>query len=218
MKTSLIQASGALIFASICAGPAIAAERYQCGDAEAGISVVVSIAPEVGVGDFEGLGRSGLLSPDGQGAWVNPESGIRFVPEQLPPALFLGSEQFPCNDLAAGQPAGGMTTTPAEATTEQASTMSETSNAVETVVNLPGRSLGGNLRAGPGTDEPSLGAVVENAPLTIVTNSGVDFDGYDWFRVQLGDGRSGYQWGGILCSEGTQMAGLYQACGLAPTN
>lgn len=203
-----------LLMAGISA-PAFAAERFDCGDPATGISVAISIAPEMSMGDFDGLGRSGLLSPDGQGAWVNPESGIRFIPEQLPPVLYLGSEQFSCTNVAAGQVTGD----PAANTSVQATDqMPAVGNTVEIVINQPGRSLGGNLRAGPDTAQQSLGDVGENASLTIVANTGVDFDGYDWFRVQLGDGRSGYQWGGILCSEGTHQAGVYQACGLEPTN
>jgi len=208
----------ALVSIMLMAGmsaPIFAAERFDCGDPDAGISMAISIAPEMSMGDFEGLGRSGLLSPDGQGAWVNPESGIRFIPEQLPPVLYLGSEQFSCTNAAAGQMTNDAVAGTAGETSEQ---MSTTGNAVELVINQPGRSLGGNLRAGPDTAQQSLGGVAENAPLTIVANTGAHFDGYDWFRVQLGDGRSGYQWGGILCSEGLQLEGVYQTCGLDPTN
>ena len=48
--------------------------------------------------------------------------------------------------------------------------------------------------------------------MTIVTNTGVQFDGYDWFEIRTGNGVNAYQWGGIMCSEGRQIAGIYEQC------
>ncbi|MCB1382304.1 MAG: SH3 domain-containing protein [Notoacmeibacter sp.] len=80
------------------------------------------------------------------------------------------------------------------------------------VLNAPGRSLGGKMRAGPGVDFPQVGSLTENLPVTIRRNSGVSFNGYDWFEVSA-NGRIGYQWGGIMCSEGQQLAGIFEQCG-----
>ena len=80
------------------------------------------------------------------------------------------------------------------------------------VLNLPGRSLGGKMRAGPGMDFAQVGSLSENLPVTIRRNSGVAFNGYDWFEVKA-NGRIGYQWGGIMCSEGQQIAGIFEQCG-----
>ena len=51
----------------------------------------------------------------------------------------------------------------------------------------------------------------EGARLRIQANTGVKMDGYDWFEFKY-NGQTGYQWGGIMCSEGNFTAGMYQEC------
>ncbi|MHA7774158.1 SH3 domain-containing protein [Roseibium sp. M-1] len=79
-------------------------------------------------------------------------------------------------------------------------------------VDAPGQSLGGVLRTGPGTDYARTGSLQEGTPLTIVRRTRQYMNGYDWFEVRTSDGQSGYQWGGIMCSVGTQIEGIFQAC------
>jgi len=78
-------------------------------------------------------------------------------------------------------------------------------------IGIYGQSLGGNLRAGPGTDHERLEGLAEGTLLMIDGYAGVAFDGYDWFEVSHG-GRRGYKWGGILCSEGEHVSGLHSQC------
>src|SRR5690606_23929864 len=78
-----------------------------------------------------------------------------------------------------------------------------------------GQSLGGNVRAGPGTEFDDMGSLPGGAPLEILRHGGASFNGYDWFEIRSGD-LVGYQWGGIPCSGGTQPAGLFQQCGVEP--
>jgi hypothetical protein len=80
-----------------------------------------------------------------------------------------------------------------------------------------GQSLGGNLRAGPGTQYDRLDGLAEGTPLTIEAFAGVLFDGYEWFEVTVGR-RRGYKWGGILCSEGLQLPGLFAECATRATD
>jgi len=190
---------------------ASAAESFLCGDPEIGITVSIDIASEKGVGGFDGMGRGGLLTPDGQGAWVNKESGIRFIPEQLPPTLFLGTEQFPCRNAAA-DPAAPFPATPG-ASPDGVAPPPQDGAGGETEVNAPGRSLGGKLREGPGIDYPDIASLPEGMPVILYSNSHVEYDGFEWFRIVLTDGRVGYQWGGILCSEGQELPGLLRMCG-----
>jgi hypothetical protein len=82
----------------------------------------------------------------------------------------------------------------------------------EMVVNMQGRSLGGKLRGGPGMNFAHVGSLAEGTWLTITKNSGVMFNGYAWFEVALDDGTRAYQWGGILCSNGQHLEGVYQVC------
>lgn len=80
-------------------------------------------------------------------------------------------------------------------------------------LDILGRSYGGQVRSGPGTDFERLAGIPNRAPLAILRNTGVELNGYDWFEIQTSSGLIGYQWGGIICSgEGTQLDGLYQAC------
>ncbi|MEM7216464.1 MAG: DUF4189 domain-containing protein [Pseudomonadota bacterium] len=76
----------------------------------------------------------------------------------------------------------------------------------------PAQSLGGKVRGGPGTNFGQIGSLSEGAAVSVIANTGVQFDGYDWFEIRF-NGRTGYQWGGIMCSEGTQLPGIYQQCG-----
>lgn len=75
-----------------------------------------------------------------------------------------------------------------------------------------GQSLGGVLRAGPGINYARTGSLHEGTPLTIVRRTRQYMNGYDWFEVRTADGQTGYQWGGIMCSAGSQVEGLLQVC------
>tara|TARA_Y100000815_G_C13318391_1_gene491391 strand:+ start:602 stop:1213 length:612 start_codon:yes stop_codon:yes gene_type:complete len=200
MKTLLL--ASALAFASLSSAT-LAAESYRCGDPESGLSITIDIEPEKGVGGFDGMGRGGLLTPDGQGAWVNRESGVQFVPEQLPPVVVLGGAQFPCENAAAAPSDPSGMAPPADVEQPMG----------EAEINVPGRSLGGKLREGPGVEFPDIGSLPEGMPLILNANSHVEFNGFEWFRVVLTDGRVGYQWGGILCSEDQEIQGLLRMCG-----
>jgi membrane-bound inhibitor of C-type lysozyme len=83
---------------------------------------------------------------------------------------------------------------------------------LDAVLDTPGRSLGGKVRSGPGMDFPQVGSLAEGTRVKIHANAGVHFNGYDWFEIVTGDVR-GYQWGGIICSEGRLVPGVFQQCG-----
>ncbi len=72
-----------------------------------------------------------------------------------------------------------------------------------------GQSLGGIMRAGPSQSAAKLASTAEGDELTIVAR-GPMWDGYNWFQVQY-KGRSGFIWGGIMCSQGP-LGGIYQQC------
>ena len=76
-------------------------------------------------------------------------------------------------------------------------------------LDIPGRSYGGKLRAGPGMDFDQIASLEEGDAITILANTNVAMNGYDWFLVQLPDGRQGYQWGGLLCSDALHVIGIY---------
>lgn len=78
--------------------------------------------------------------------------------------------------------------------------------------NFVGRSLGGNVRKGPGLEYDAMQSVKEGTWLTIVRSSNVVMDDFDWFEVRFDDGTEGFMWGGVLCSNGQLLAGVYQQC------
>ena len=78
-------------------------------------------------------------------------------------------------------------------------------------VQLAGRSLGGIVRSGPGMNYPRVASVPEGTPITLLSDTGVYFDGYTWFEIDFG-GNYGFQWGGIICSIGHHAPNTFQAC------
>lgn len=82
---------------------------------------------------------------------------------------------------------------------------------VKTLLNVPAVSLGGKLRSGPGTTFKTLGIINKSTEVILLEDTGVWMNGYEWFRLQ-GEGITGYQWGGLLCSKGLELDGVYQRC------
>ncbi len=192
-------------FVALGASSAAASEEmnYDCGDASAGLNITIKMSPELGSTILNHNGRRISLAPDQDGVWYDPSqsSPARFYPADFPrnvigstpPVLLLGSEQFSCRVVVASN--GSMK--PGQ------------------FLNMTGRSLGGKLRAGPGTNYAQAGSTGLNSPLQIIRNTGVRFDGFDWFEVRTSAGQQAYQWGGIMCSNGSRITGIYEAC--APT-
>ncbi|MCC1482569.1 SH3 domain-containing protein [Roseibaca sp. Y0-43] len=88
-----------------------------------------------------------------------------------------------------------------------------TADSHNTVVSAMGNfSLGGNVRAGPGTDFARTDSLPYGEPVAILARSGVMFDGYEWFEIEYSEGLRGYQWGGIMCSNALHIIGLYEEC------
>jgi hypothetical protein len=74
---------------------------------------------------------------------------------------------------------------------------------------MPGQSLGGIMRSSPSMSSAKVMSLKEGAEITLVERAGT-MDGYDWFKVSY-RGTSGYQWGGIMCSQAA-IRGIFQQC------
>jgi len=74
------------------------------------------------------------------------------------------------------------------------------------------KSWGGKLRGGPGVEYSQTGSLHEGARVTLLQNTGVKWNGYDWFRIRTADGKEAFQWGGILCSDALHVIGIYEKC------
>lgn len=75
---------------------------------------------------------------------------------------------------------------------------------------VKGRSFGGVVRAAPGMASQRIGSLRQNEPVTIVKKTDVEMNDYSWFEIRW-RGRTGYQWGGIMCAE-TVLKGIFETC------
>lgn len=73
-------------------------------------------------------------------------------------------------------------------------------------------SLGGNVRAGPGMDFASTDSLPLGEPVSLVSRTGIQMDGFEWFEIEYSEGLRGFQWGGIMCSNALHIVGLYDPC------
>ena len=73
-------------------------------------------------------------------------------------------------------------------------------------------SWGGIVRNGPGQSHARLATLREGEHVTLLANTGVEWNDYPWFLIRFRDGQLGFMWGGILCSRGRQVAGTFQTC------
>ncbi len=81
--------------------------------------------------------------------------------------------------------------------------------AEENALNIPARSYGGKVRAGPGMEFTQIASLREGDPVTLLTNTGETMNGYDWFMILMANGEIGYQWGGLLCSDALHPPGIF---------
>jgi hypothetical protein len=83
-----------------------------------------------------------------------------------------------------------------------------------TLLAMPARafSLGGRVRSGPGVDFITRTILSENTPVTLLENTELRMDGYDWFRFEAQEGVEGYQWGGVICTREGLLPGVLGQC------
>lgn len=79
-----------------------------------------------------------------------------------------------------------------------------------------GLSYGGKVRSGPGMNYAQTGSLRQNDDLTILGRTGVLMNGYEWFSVRLTNGNTGFQWGGIMCSQHDLYGVLDKCAALQP--
>lgn len=74
---------------------------------------------------------------------------------------------------------------------------------------MGGQSLGGIMRSAPSMSSSKVMSLSEGAGIVLIERAGA-MDGYDWFKVSY-RGTTGYQWGGIMCSD-APIRGIFQQC------
>jgi hypothetical protein len=77
---------------------------------------------------------------------------------------------------------------------------------------FPARSWGGIVRSGPGMEFDKLASLREGDPIVILSRTEVVMNGYPWFRIEYGDRKTGFQWGGIICAVGGPVDGTFETC------
>jgi hypothetical protein len=79
-------------------------------------------------------------------------------------------------------------------------------------------SWGGVLRDGPGQNYRQIGSLQEGEPVTLMGRSDVVENGFPWFKITTQSGKTGYQWGGILCSTGAERPDIFKTCTVKPAS
>lgn len=73
-------------------------------------------------------------------------------------------------------------------------------------------SWGGKVRTGPGSSFKQVAGLKEGDTVKILEDTGVKMNGFPWFKIEFGEGRTGYKWGGVLCSRKTAVKGTFRQC------
>lgn len=130
----------------------------------------------------------GVIYNDKDG-YLNVFKQAQFYPDVAKARLYIGMKQYNCEFYTA----------------PLASQEPEVFNPTS------GKSLGGKVRDEASMESQQIGSLYEGNSIMIIGNSGVNMNGYDWFEIEF-KGRKAYQWGGIMCSDGVKIAGIYMQC------
>jgi len=78
-------------------------------------------------------------------------------------------------------------------------------------MNETGYSLGGKMRSRPDKSFDKVAKVSKGNRVEIIGKTLMENDGYTWYKVRAGN-RSGFMWGGDLCSAYGRIDGVYGDC------
>ncbi|MEM8685687.1 MAG: SH3 domain-containing protein [Pseudomonadota bacterium] len=73
-------------------------------------------------------------------------------------------------------------------------------------------SWGGKVRTGPGSSFKQVAGLKEGDTVKLLEDTGVQMNGFPWFKIEFDDGKTGYKWGGVLCSRKVQVKGTFRQC------
>lgn len=76
---------------------------------------------------------------------------------------------------------------------------------------MKARSCGGVVRSKPSMSSSKVTSLAEGTPITLL-DYGPMMDDYSWFKIKLRNGKTGYQWGGILSPASGHLDGAYDGC------
>jgi hypothetical protein len=185
MKTLLAVTLPLVLFASVALAEGL---EFSCGE-QGGGSMIMIFPDGSGKSYLKAGGVQIPFAADGQGHWRGGGGTVIFTPEAMPPFLTSDAGRLDCHEVV-------RKSTPAQ----------------KPIFPVAARSWGGKLRSGPSMSDRQVGSLKEGQPIMLLRNTGVKFNGYDWFEVRLENGRIGYQWGGIICPLDQLLDGAFQVC------
>lgn len=80
----------------------------------------------------------------------------------------------------------------------------------------PAGSWGGIVRSGPGQNFTKVESLDEGERIMLIERTEAVTDGFPWFKISFRGGRTGYKWGGILCSVSGERTDIFKTCPAAP--
>ena len=90
--------------------------------------------------------------------------------------------------------------------------LSTPAQAQNTTFPVEAGSWGGKVRTGPGSSFKQVAGLKEGDTVKLLEDTGVQMNGFPWFKIEFGEGQTGYKWGGVLCSRKTKVKGLFRQC------
>lgn len=173
--------------------------EYDCGEVN-GVMFNVSHFEEEDIVRVTGVAQNGASRSDdlfpvrsGSGS-VYQSGNATFTEHQGRTFLDVEGFRLTCTVFAITEP-GGPTVFPG--------------NPPQGGGTFEGFSFGGNLRSGPGTNFQDVGSTFNGQQLTLIADTGVNLNGFNWWIVQLPNGQQAHQWGGLLCAPRFFLNGIF---------
>ena len=85
---------------SVASAPASETAHFDCGGN--GLSISVTLEPEKGMATVVSPRGTEQLSAESDGVWRDAAQELQFYADEMPPTLWMGSEQISCNPVLAG--------------------------------------------------------------------------------------------------------------------
>ena len=217
MKTPFCLSALAAVALAMTSTMASANVEYECGELDGVLLSAIYFDEEdlvevIGV-NLAGERRSEIFRPaiSGSGArYVSAQGDAEFIEHQGRAFLAFDGLQLDCTVFAITEPGGGTTFFGGNGGGGAGDAFDNFGNPIpQNVGPFNGFSFGGNLRAGPGTNFADVGSTFNGQQLTLLNDTGVYFNGYSWWIVQLQNGQQAHQWGGLLCSPGNLLVGVF---------
>lgn len=76
------------------------ANRFDCSGP--GISILLTLDPDTGTATLLSPRGTDELTPESAGIWRDDTQELQFFADETPPTLWMGSEQFSCRAMPAG--------------------------------------------------------------------------------------------------------------------